>query len=78
MRKLRELRVEMKRRRHRPVREQQTWLSAVRRGHYVYYGISGNIRSLALFHHRVRRAWRWALRRRGQPLFLEVRGGKAR
>lgn len=65
-RKLRELRREMKRRMHRPVREQQAWLAAVLRGHYAYYGVTGNYRSLARFFYQTQRAWLAALRRRGQ------------
>jgi RNA-directed DNA polymerase len=65
-RKLRTLRQEMKRRRHRPVREQHGWLAAVLRGHYAYYGVTGNYRRLNSFHYQVRRAWLAALRRRSQ------------
>ena len=64
--KLKTLRQEMKRRRHRPVREQQEWLTAVLRGHYAYYGITGNSRSLGRFKEQVQRAWHWVLRHRGQ------------
>jgi group II intron reverse transcriptase/maturase len=64
--KLTDLRGAMKRRMHTPVRAQHVWLSAVLRGHYAYYGITGNSRSLGQFKEQVQRAWRWALRRRGQ------------
>lgn len=34
------------------------------KGHYSYYGITGNFRSLKEFHHQVRRIWkRWLCRR---------------
>ncbi|MFQ5973863.1 MAG: group II intron reverse transcriptase/maturase [Alphaproteobacteria bacterium] len=66
LRKLKALRREMKRRMHASLRDQQQWLSSVLRGHYAYYGITGNARSLSRFYHQVVRAWRWALRRRGQ------------
>jgi RNA-directed DNA polymerase len=38
IRKLKELRVEARRRMHRPVAEQREWLSTVLRGHFAYYG----------------------------------------
>ena len=66
VRKLKDLRREMKRRMHRRVREQHVWLSAVLRGHYGYYGITGNSRSLERFHRQVIRSWRFALTRRSQ------------
>lgn len=65
-RKLKELRAKMRRRMHRPVAEQHAWLSAVLRGHYAYYGITGNGRSISRFHYQVRSAWRYVMMRRGQ------------
>lgn len=64
--KLKELRRTMKRRRHLPVRDQHTWLAAVLRGHYAYYGITGNSRSLGQFKEQVQLTWCRVLRRRGQ------------
>ena len=64
--KLKALRVEMRRRMHEPVRGQQGWLSAVLRGHYAYYGITGNFRSLSRFYYHLTRAWRHVLSRRSQ------------
>jgi len=50
--------------RHRPVREQHAALSQKVRGHYAYYGITGNARALAWFLCAVHRAWRkWLARR---------------
>lgn len=66
VRKLKELRENLWWRMHRPVRDQHAWLCAVLRGHYGYYGITGNSRSLALFYRQVCRAWRHVLRRRSQ------------
>ena len=66
IRKLKALRQEMKRRMHRPLGEQQRWLSWVLRGHYAYYGITGNYRSLAGFFGQVMEGWLQALRRRSQ------------
>jgi hypothetical protein len=52
--------------RHRPVVEQHTTLDAKLRGHYQYYGITGNWPALAAFKKEVGRAWRKWLDRRGQ------------
>jgi group II intron reverse transcriptase/maturase len=64
--KLRVLRQEMKDRKHWSVTEQQQWLSAVLRGYYAYFGITGNARDIARFYTQVVKWWRWVLRRRGQ------------
>lgn len=66
LRKLKELRMEARRRMHRPVVEQHEWLSAVLRGHYGYYGLPSNMRSMAGFALEVRRLWHRALARRSQ------------
>ena len=50
--------------RHRPVAEQWAALRLKLQGHYAYYGITGNYRSLARFHAAVRRLWqKWLYRR---------------
>ena len=66
IRKLKELRIEAKRRMHWPLTKQQRWLSAVLRGHYWYYGLLGNSRALSNFAYRVRKLWFRALCRRSQ------------
>jgi len=50
--------------RHLPVSEQHGKLSQKVRGHYAYYGITGNARALQCFLHAVHRAWRKWLDRR--------------
>jgi RNA-directed DNA polymerase len=50
--------------RHLPVREQHKTLVAKVRGHYNYFGITGNSRALGRFLHEVKRAWRKWLDRR--------------
>jgi RNA-directed DNA polymerase len=50
--------------RHLPVREQHVLLSQKVRGHYQYYGITGNARALQEFLRAVHRAWRQWLDRR--------------
>lgn len=64
--KLRELRAEMRRRMHWRVADQWRWLSSVLRGHYAYYGVSGNYRALTQFRTRVRWLWYRSLQRRSQ------------
>ena len=66
VRKLKELRQELKRRMHTPLREQHGWLARVLRGHYAYYGLTGNSYGLRRFLTQAVRAWHGAIWRRGQ------------
>lgn len=50
--------------RHVPVADQQKALQRKLKGHYAYYGITGNMRALARFLWEVRRLWRKWLDRR--------------
>ena len=50
--------------RHRPIKEQQAHLGRMMRGHYAYYGVTGNIRRLQRFAHLIERIWRKWLSRR--------------
>jgi group II intron reverse transcriptase/maturase len=53
--------------RHDPIPEQWAALTAKLRGHYAYYGITGNIARLLDFRYHVRRAWqKWLSRRSNQ------------
>jgi hypothetical protein len=52
--------------RHDDVREQQLALASRLRGHYGYYGITGNSRALSRFWHEVQGVWRKWLNRRSQ------------
>ncbi len=55
-----------RRNRHRPISEQHRTLSQKLRGHYAYYGITGNSIALARFRRIVQRLWwKWLGRRRG-------------
>lgn len=65
-RKLAEIGVEIRRRRHDPVIDQHRWLNSVLRGHYNYYGVPCNYRALASFRFQIRRAWHASLQRRSQ------------
>lgn len=52
--------------RHRPIAEQHAVLSQKIRGHYAYYGITGNSYLLSRFREDAARVWRkWLVRRRG-------------
>jgi hypothetical protein len=51
--------------RHDPVAEQHQTLVQKVRGHFVYYGITGNASALQVFRDAVERIWRkWLARRR--------------
>jgi RNA-directed DNA polymerase len=50
--------------RHKSVRAQHAHLSVVMRGHYAYYGVSGNYRRLSWCAMAVARIWRKWLSRR--------------
>jgi group II intron reverse transcriptase/maturase len=52
--------------RHLPIGVQHQKLSQKLRGHYAYYGITGNSRALARFRHEVSRCWRKWLDRRNR------------
>ena len=51
--------------RHKPIHEQWETLKAKITGHYAYYGISLNYRSISEFYYHVRTLWRKWLNRRG-------------
>ena len=50
--------------RHEPVAAQHAGLTKKLRGHYAYFGITGNARCLSRFLHEVERVWRYWLDRR--------------
>jgi RNA-directed DNA polymerase len=56
--------------RHKPLKEQHQQLVWKLRGHYGYYGITGNLRQLQNFHYLTIRAWFKWLRRRSQKAAL--------
>jgi group II intron reverse transcriptase/maturase len=51
---------------HEPLRRQHAALTKKLRGHYGYYGITGNAVALGRFLYEVQRRWHWALARRSQ------------
>ena len=52
--------------RHDPLKTQHLMLVKKLRGHYGYYGITGNFPALAKVYYMARRIWRKALARRSQ------------
>jgi RNA-directed DNA polymerase len=57
--------------RHQPLNEQQHTLSQKLRGHYAYYGITGNGPALSWFRLAVVRCWRYWLNRRNRERTLD-------
>ena len=64
--KLREVKAELRRRLHHPVREQGAYLRSVVLGHVRYYGVPNNGPSINLFRYEVGWLWGRSLRRRSQ------------
>jgi RNA-directed DNA polymerase len=64
--KLKQVKAELRRRRHWPIPEQGRWLASVLRGHFNYYAVPGNIDLITAFRDQVRWYWIQALRRRSQ------------
>ena len=64
--KLKEIRVELLKRRHDPVAEQGRWLRSVARGYFNYFAVPGTCPSLNVFRTQINRHWLRALRRRSQ------------
>lgn len=65
-RKLTAIRQDMRRRMHQPLTVQHRWLSSVQRGHYGYFGLPHNWRSISAFRQDIRRIWFTCLKRRSQ------------
>jgi RNA-directed DNA polymerase len=64
--KLREIKEELRRRRHQPIPEQGKWLRQVATGFFAYHAVPTNGRSLGAFRYHVTNLWRRTLRRRSQ------------
>ena len=62
--KLKELSAELRRRINHRIRDVGQWLGSVLTGHYAYYGVPRNIKSLNAFRQEVIQRWRRVLRRR--------------
>ena len=64
--KLKQIKDQLKRRRHLPIPVQGRWLKSVVRGHLGYYAVPGNNRAIRSFRYQVGEQWLRALRRRSQ------------
>ena len=64
--KLKELKMELRRRRHQPVADLGKWLRSVVQGFFNYHAVPGNLESLKCFRLEVSKRWMRALRRRSQ------------
>ena len=64
--KLKQVKDQLMRRRHLPIREQGRWLASVVRGHLAYYAVPGNAQAINAFRVQIGRHWLRALRRRSQ------------
>jgi RNA-directed DNA polymerase len=64
--KLGALKIELRRRMHRPIYMTGLWLKSVLLGYYQYYGVPGNHAPMASFRRSLCRLWRRVLARRSQ------------
>ena len=64
--KLKEVKEQLRQRRHQPIPEQGKWLRQVVTGHFAYYAVPTNGRALSAFRHYVTELWQRSLRRRSQ------------
>src|SRR5919106_270588 len=64
--KLKEIKEELRRRRHQPIPEQGKWLRQVVTGFFAYHAVPTNGRALGAFRYHVTNLWRRTLRRRSQ------------
>jgi group II intron reverse transcriptase/maturase len=64
--KLREIKEEMRRRRHHSIPEQGNWLRQVVTGYFAYHAVPTNIWALGTFRFRIIDLWRRSLKRRSQ------------
>jgi RNA-directed DNA polymerase len=65
-RKLQDIKEELRRRMHQPIHAQRAWLRQVVTGHFAYYAVPTNGRTLSAFRYYVTDLWRRTLRRRSQ------------
>ncbi|MBV9814644.1 MAG: group II intron reverse transcriptase/maturase [Alphaproteobacteria bacterium] len=64
--KLREIKEQMRRRRHQPIPEQGTWLKQVVTGFFGYHAVPTNGAALRAFRYHIVTLWRRSLQRRSQ------------
>ena len=63
---LRRVKDELRRRMHRPIPEQGSWLRQVTAGFFAYHAVPTNSRALAAFRHHIAVLWKRTLSRRSQ------------
>jgi len=63
---LREIKAQLRERRHDAIPDQGRWLRSVVTGYFAYHAVPTNFRALGAFHHHVTDLWRRSLRRRSQ------------
>jgi len=68
--KLKQVKLQLRRRLHDPVPEVGSWLRSVVEGHARYYGVPSNYPAISLFRFQVGRLWYRTLRRRSQKTRL--------
>jgi group II intron reverse transcriptase/maturase len=66
-----------KQHRHKPMKEQHDALSRRMRGHYGYYGITGNGTKLRWYAHQTEQIWRYWLSRRSRKSRINWKGFRA-
>jgi group II intron reverse transcriptase/maturase len=64
--RLKDIKEELRRRRHQPIPEQGKWLAQVVRGYFAYHAVPTNSASIRAFRHYVVDLWRRSLSRRSQ------------
>ncbi len=64
--KLQEVKQQLRKRMHDPVRQTGQWLKSIMQGHSNYYAVPGNLDSLGVFRDRLIGQWWRTLRRRSQ------------
>jgi RNA-directed DNA polymerase len=64
--KLKEVTLQLRRRRYQPIPVQGRWLASVLRGHMAYYAVPGNTDAVGAFRTQLTGRWYKALRRRSQ------------
>lgn len=63
---LKELKDEMRRRRHDSLTEQGRWLRSVVAGYFAYHAVPTNAQAIGAYRHHVLDLWRRSLKRRSQ------------
>jgi hypothetical protein len=64
--KLRQIKQQLRERMHDPVPQTGQWPQSIVQGHFNYYAVPGNLKSLGVFRDRVLALWWRTLRRRSQ------------